>query len=444
MQKDDASTLLKYDISTDPATVNISGDNNPDTAKIIIQVKADTNVLCKYISIQVPVGPDATDMYSVNPLPNSSSDNSDWVPTNDFVPGMGNDNSGNDSTFLYKHTNDGYTVDSDVTFTINGTVNDEAGTAQIMIREISATVDDGTYQIRPMTHNITKVATQDTFYLNSAVVAYLDTPGVPVALLDRNRGFQLNWQSNGSDFKLFIGGTGGQPIDLGTQSFYQVSAGLTSDTTYIIQAQKDSDYLNLEYTVSINAPDAGFTSLSANTFTDLSQGSTKILGSQHILAQGGQVDTAYWHATSDGFVIASIYPIFSSDLGITNEITLATIITGTNSFTISCIADNLGQAYNSLSIPVKQGDVFSYLCGTSSGEPGMTTTFIWVGLGTGMPTTTVGSESDKQLVQKAKNDMNAYFSKRKQKAEDFITAFETAFEKTLQPAAKEQLIKKLL
>ncbi|MGO4293284.1 hypothetical protein [Chitinophaga sp. RAB17] len=444
MQKDNSPTLLKYNINTDPPNVHISGDNNPATAKIIIQVTADPNVLCKDISIEVPIGDGATDMYVTSPLPTSSCNNSDWVPSNEFIPGMGGDsNDGNDSTFLYKHTNDGYAVDSDVTFTINGTVNDQAGIAQITIREFSTTIDDGNYQIRPMTHNITK-AGEDAFYLNSAVIVYIDTPDVPAGLLDRYRGFQLNWQSNGTGFKLYIGGTGGQPIDLGTQSYYKVSAGLAIDTTYIIQAQKGGDYLYLEYTASVNTPDASFTSISANKATDLSQGSTKILSNQQILARSTQVDPSYWYATTDGFVIANIFPVTQSDLLLTNEITIATIVVNSISFTTSSIADSIGLAYNSLSIPVRQGDSFSCFSSDSNAGPGMTATFIWVGLGTGLPSPTVGSESDKQLVQKIKDDMKAIQHKRKQKAADFITAFESAFDRKLSGDVKEQLIKKLL
>ncbi|RAJ76590.1 hypothetical protein CLV59_108109 [Chitinophaga dinghuensis] len=442
MKRDQSDMLLKYTVVTDPSPVNISSDNGSVTADIKIQVAANSDVMCKYILVGIPMGDDPTDLYAASPVPTASSDNSDWVISTDNVPGMSNDDGENTKNFLFKNIGD-VTVDNAVTFTTSGTVNKQSGTVPITISERSTSVDDGTYATRSMTQNITKMG-EEAFYLNAAVITYLDTPGVPVPLLDRNRGFQLQWQSNGEDFKIYPGVGGTQYKDLGTQTFYEETSGLTSDKTYIIEAQKGTEYLYLEYVATINSPDETFTNLVATNSTGLSNGHTTILNRMYVLAQSQMLQTQYYKANSDGFVIVRIYPIYESDKQLYDMITIAGLAVGGSTFVISGRSDSLGQTYNSMTIPVRNGDVFSFSSSSEADSVGVSTTVYWMGLGSGGPTSVSPNEMDIQQAQKLEAEIKATHSMRKQKAAHFISALEEAFDKKLNNETRESLIQKLL
>ncbi len=442
MQRDQTDTLLKYKVSTNPSPVDISSNNGPVTADIYIQVAANSDVMCKYISVRIPIGDDSTDMYATNPIPTASSDNSDWVESTDNIPGLSNGDESNTKNFLFKNIGD-ITVDNTVTFKITGTVNQQSGIVPITISELSTSVDDDTYATRSITQNITKMG-EETFYLNAAVITYLDTPGLPVPLLDRNRGFQLQWQSNGDNFKIYPGGQSAEGINLGTQTSYQENQGVHTDTTYIIEAQKDDKYLYLEYTAHVKEPDVTLNSLTVETYTELLSGSTRTLGDIQKLAQGHQIPTQYYEASSDGFLMLSIAPIGVGDYDIVNTITLAGMVVSGCSFTTSGRAEGIGQTFNTVTVPIRNGDLFFFTATSSVRGNGMTTTVYWQGLGNGQPTPTTPMESDIQQAKKLEAEMEAILSMHKQKAAHFISAFEEAFDKKLSNETRESLIQKLL
>ncbi|MBV7530479.1 hypothetical protein [Chitinophaga sp. sic0106] len=360
--RDQTATLLQYTISTTPSPVYISADNDPVAATIEIAVAANPDVLCKYIAIQVPIGNDATDMYQVSPVPTGTNDNPDWILSTDVVPGM-SDSDGNYTTFLFKHNIENKAVTSGIKITINGTVNDSSGIAAIVIKEDSTLINNVTYMMRKQLQDITKTAVE-TLYLNNIIVTYLDTPGVPAALPDRNRGIQLTWDSNGDYFNVYAG-SDLKPISQGESKQYVMSGGLITDTVFIIEAIKDNNSVYQQYVLNVNAPDAVISDLSVIKSLDISQVFFDAFNFSTI-QYGSYPPNMPYIAGGDGFLIVNI--------------DASSVLIGTNIQLTLSIGDATCTAPNITTkiIPVKKGTSF-YL--QSGGFGDAKVNYYWIGVG---------------------------------------------------------------
>ncbi|MGO4293283.1 hypothetical protein [Chitinophaga sp. RAB17] len=433
----ESSPLLQYTISTNPSPVNISSGNNTVTAQIIIQVGADQDVLCKYISIGVPVGDGSDDMYSVSPLATSSCDNPDWEISTDNIHGMTDEN-GSTKNFLYKHISDDMTVSTDVTFTINGTVNSESGTATIQINEYAMGINDDNYMKRQKSQDIAKAA-EESFFLNSLVLEYLDTPGVPVTLIDKTRGVQLIWQSNGDYFKVYSG-SGLDPVYKGSGKSYAMPEGLTSDLALIVEADKDGDVLYQEYVIKVSSPMLTVSTLEIN---ESLVGSVGMFTSNQMFFQGWPA-SGYFTPTSDGFVT---FQISASDLPFGGMIFVRLCLSETFGYTFTTFSSTQNSTQNSMTVPVQKGVPFWLVAGQVGENATYGFNASWIPLGQG----TIQSGGSPEAIAKLKTfseqlnkDIISYQRAQKQKATDFITALENAFDKTLKEEVKERLIEKYL
>ncbi|RAJ83687.1 hypothetical protein CLV59_103659 [Chitinophaga dinghuensis] len=449
----DAATLLQYTISTNPSPVNISSSTNAVTAQIIIQVAADQDVLCKYISIAIPVGDDSDDMYLISPIPTSSSDNDDWEISADIIHGM-NDDDGNTQNFLYKHTSDDMTVSTGITFTIDGTVNSVSGTATIQIKEYSMGLDDDNYMIRQKSQDISKAA-QETFFLNSVVLEYIDTPGVPVGLIDKSRGVQLTWQSNGDYFKVYAGSSP-SPVYEGEGQSYVMPNGLTTDLAVIVEADKGGDVLYQEYVIKVNSPTLEVSRLDVDGplmvngiayfgNNPLSNGPVSIFNNSHIFYQGANPPAVYYTPTSDGFVTIQVT---SHSLPQAGLIQAQIFVSPNTSYMVSTFASLVSTTSNSLTLPVQMGVQFWIETGVVNGaNTSWEFQYSWVALGQGDIKSTSMNRSEEaaeKSTDKIDREIKAYQYAQKQKAAEFITALEKAFDKVLTNDAKEELIEKYL
>lgn len=301
-QRDQPPPLLQYDVTTAPSPVNISSANDPVSAQIIIGVGANINVNCRYIVFQVPIGDAATDMYVVSPSPIASCDNPDWALTDDVLPDV-NSSDANYKTFIFKHGVESMAVNSALVITIEGTVNSTGGIAVIQIKENSTLINDGNYMWKQKTQDISKTA-EEALFLNSVIMAYLRTPGVPAALPDKNKGVQLTWQSNGDYFRVYAGSEL-SPVFEGEDKQFVIPEGLATDIVFIVEAVKNESSVYQQYVAKIKAPGAVFSDLSVTESLDISQVFFNAFNFTTIQYASYPPNMPYF-AGGDGFLIVNI------------------------------------------------------------------------------------------------------------------------------------------
>lgn len=400
MQRDQsASPLLHYTVTTQPATVKLSTATNPATTDIVVAIAADSNVQCNYLSVIVPVGDAATDMYQTNPVPTAASNSTDWSPSDDNVEGMSAANTANFKTFLFKHQTEDDIVDTPFTITVSGTVNMQAGNATIQIKESSCPADDSDdYSIKQKTQDIAKTA-DDQFYLNSAVMVYNDTPLVPIAIVERNRAVQLKWQSNGDSFVVY---TEAGPTLSFPDKYFDTPTGLTMDSVFIIEATKGEQVQYLQYVAKVYKPDASFGNLTIeeaiinntsiqnatiSSYLNVSASIVHLLSAPMLLAQGILNSSLSFVAPTDGYIliVVNTYPNENNYLDVEGTVT-----TPNGTFSVSCIPnDGFYNASNSTTVPINNNTVFSlstlYPMDPATESITVPVFFFWYGFGTKNP-----------------------------------------------------------
>ncbi len=258
------SPLLKHHVFTDPYPVVQSSKNSDSSATIKITVKANAGILCKFITIEVPIGEDESDMFSKRPVASSSDTN--WDPTGDNVFGSGNSGA-RKSVFNFKHQLPNDPITADVVFTISGIVNKSTGVTTIVIREYSSAQVEKKFTAKSIEKEIIK--TPEVFYLRNLYMRYPTSENI-VTFADRGKAIQLAWESNGDTFKLHTS-LSTTPVDTKGQKFYKIDKGLTTDTSFTVEAIKDGKKLYQQYIAKVSLPDATFNTLTVDFKFNLPQ-----------------------------------------------------------------------------------------------------------------------------------------------------------------------------
>ncbi|RAJ83689.1 hypothetical protein CLV59_103661 [Chitinophaga dinghuensis] len=250
--------LLKYATSTDPDTLVINDPLDPQRSKVIIEIPATPGIKCKVISVSIPVGDSSDTLFSLQTLPSCGVNNTDWaLSSNNLIghlSGMNEDQPDNAENFLIEHMSDDKTVNTPVTITIEGSINGVIGTAVVKVTELSTTADNETYQVREYYKELTK-AGKPAFYLNSFVALNPDISGHPVSAIPKMKPFQMEWQSNGDTFRIFMDGSTA-PLTTTSNKYYPFPRGLTRDANFILEASKNGKILYQQ--LSVTCADSDF------------------------------------------------------------------------------------------------------------------------------------------------------------------------------------------
>ncbi|MGO4293281.1 hypothetical protein [Chitinophaga sp. RAB17] len=250
--------LLKYATSTQPDALVINEPLDPQRSKVIINIPATPGVKCKMISVAIPLGEAPDTLFSVQPPPSCSVNNTDWTLSNNNVighlGGMNDDEPDDAGNFLIEHLSDDKIVNTPLTITIEGSVNSLIGTVIIKITELSTAVDSDTYQVRQSYKQLTKSG-EPAFYLNSFVALNPDIAGHPVSAMPKMKPFQMEWQSNGDTFRIFMDGSTA-PLTTTSNKYYHFPRGLVRDANFILEASKDGKILYQQ--LSVTCADSDF------------------------------------------------------------------------------------------------------------------------------------------------------------------------------------------
>ncbi|MBV7530478.1 hypothetical protein [Chitinophaga sp. sic0106] len=465
MKKSNSTPLLSYTIKTEPSPVNISSPNKPATARIIITIGANPTILCKDITVQIPIGDSATDMYRVSPTPTGSIL---WAPWR--LAANPNSNPPNMKTIPFKNTAEDKAVNAEIKITLEGTVNQNSGIAGIQVIENSTKATENKYMKKTTTLDIKKSG-EEAFFLNNVVASSLTATGHPVAEFEKNKGLQLTWQSNGDAFKVYSK-TNLKPTTQ-TAKFYRIDKGLTSDTTFIIEATKAGKTHYQEYLVKIKDANESFnqvtvidsinlsnyaasklstdllskSTISNSILTNLPKREINILGNTSLFIESNYFPSKAnkYTVTTDGYVVVSLSALKQAEdhaIGIK-------LVSGGKSFYLSLIGSRSGyendfRKGHTMTVPIKKGSSFyleSY--GTVEQTEKVELHCCWIPMGQGYINQSSNNRTKTATAKHLKTVKTPSITPH-QKAEEFITAFEKAFDKALDKKTRKKLIEKFL
>jgi hypothetical protein len=243
------SPLFTYSMATEPAPVQVSTATYPATARLDVGVLAPPPAAggapiayCSNLLVAVPVaGPGAllsgpvasvsTTRWSVGEAPVIRSPGEPGWP--DLAAGA--DPLTTYAKFLYTCAEPAdYAIGYPLALGISGTVVEVAGETSILIRETSGTLPNG-----PFTEKAAVLAlgtTGSQFFLENLMAAAPPPgdPTVPCTAFAAMAPVRLSWESNGTWFQVFTGGSATAAWD-GADTFCDL-AGFTVDTTVILVA----------------------------------------------------------------------------------------------------------------------------------------------------------------------------------------------------------------
>jgi hypothetical protein len=266
-------TLLKYAVEIQPVTHS--------SGQIILTITPPEDptknpVFCKSITIEVPIGPGALDMFTKAPVIRSMSG---WAPSSyiSTMPALAASGtapvaaSGTAPTklaptavqrFVVLNQNADKAVEP-FSITITGNVNtvearDEKGLKrkpQLKIEEISGPTKaalEAAGALQKATIDLTKAHSRllyiDSFYASDALLGEL-----PSSKVLSNKPFKLSWESNGTGYDLYQDNVRVGP-NAGETTSHELPTGIRSDTTFVLMATKDGAQLYSSLTVAVSNP----------------------------------------------------------------------------------------------------------------------------------------------------------------------------------------------
>jgi len=237
MAADDATMLLDYAFSTDPAPIEISTAQVTNQARVNIGVSAGAPVYCNQIVVAVPVGPDTDNLFAQPPA--GSMNTTKWTTTTqthkggELWDGLIGDQAY--ATFTYDCVSKtDYLIDYNLVLGVFGAVNGAIGDLKIGIQENSGTTPDpSTFTTKSSFIPLRK--DRPSFYLTNLVATTPDSPTVPCTDFANGAPIRLAWESNGTYFQLFVNGQTA-PVYAGTATTCTLSGGVSRGTTFVLTA----------------------------------------------------------------------------------------------------------------------------------------------------------------------------------------------------------------
>jgi hypothetical protein len=242
----DAPTfLLTYHFSTDPNPLQVSTAQTPATGRVNTGVfnenKQDVSVYCSHIVLAVPVGLDAPSLFA--PTPSGAINTNKWTVISmelKTAVELEIQNSQTYATFGYKCVSPtDYLINYNLVFGLSGQINQSAGPVTIYIWETSGTSSDPkTFTRKKGAFTLSKALPK--FYLQNFVARASDAATVPATDFKSGDQIFFSWESNGTDYQLFMKNQPA-PVYHGSQKFFLLTAGVSRETTFILQASVTGD-----------------------------------------------------------------------------------------------------------------------------------------------------------------------------------------------------------
>ncbi|HEY5787948.1 MAG TPA: hypothetical protein VIT65_24570 [Microlunatus sp.] len=230
--------LLTYGFSTAPAPLAISTAGATGQGRINLAVfNAGKTVYCSELIIAVPLGAGATDLCETSP--DASVSTGRWAITSVAVVDGGTVGLGAGPvaaiTFDARTSAD-QRIDYPLVLGLTVEVNSAPGTVACVVRERSGT-DPDHLAFKSATFPLDKHP--PVLSVGNFLATAPEAPTVPRAAFGNGQPIRLSWESNGTWFQLYRGDDT-RPIYAGPASSHLVSAGLTRDSTFVLEASVSS------------------------------------------------------------------------------------------------------------------------------------------------------------------------------------------------------------
>ncbi len=232
---DQNSLLLTYLFPSTPSPLQVSTANNSVEARLnVVASPNGRTVYCSKIQLYIPVG--TGEGYLTQTVPTVTPNAANWSVA--VQPGIAGSGSSESINFVqYECTPNSPTdryINYDLQFSIDiQGVSATSGPFNIGIVE-SSSPDGVMYEDREAEFSLAK--STPTFYLQNFIASKPDNPDVPSGEFENGASIYLNWQSNGTYFKLYTSGSQ-EPIYKGPDTGFEISSGLSQTTTFILQAE---------------------------------------------------------------------------------------------------------------------------------------------------------------------------------------------------------------
>lgn len=261
-------------ISTNPSlTIN-------STSSVVVTITANTTVLCKQIVITVPTGSNADELFLTEPSININTSN--WELSGQDVDPVVNPLAPSDasySTYTLLNKTSGFSVSDTLSITFLGEINGEMGDVLLFVNEFSATTDTPTYSVKSGNYSLTKLPSIG-FFVTNFMSALPSSPLLPCTQFVNDTPLMLSWKSNGTYFNIYAKGNS-QPVYSGTATTCTITAGISTETTFILEAVSGSDKLYETLTLTVSNPDLVVNSIQSIT-DDSIGGNLKVMGTGNI------------------------------------------------------------------------------------------------------------------------------------------------------------------
>lgn len=307
------TTLLTYYFPSQPYPLEVSTNNHFANGSLTVVVSDPAgDVYAQGIDIYLPIGAGQPGYLSGN-TPIASCNTTRWtigsgalVKEEDLplVLRVGGRDGATPYYVMYAcipETNADELIDFDLQFTFQITgVDTFTGPYVVGIGE-TASKTAGVFG-NMVFASYTAIKTQAAFTLKNFIAsATTGDVNAPIGSIARNTAFQLSWESNGSQFRLYTA-QNPTPIYTGTSSAYTVAGGITTDTTYILQATLANDSsAGPSFESSVLYDTLTVTCSNADLVTNSIQNATTINSTGDITTQGNI--TAHKNATFQGMTV---------------------------------------------------------------------------------------------------------------------------------------------
>lgn len=230
--------LLDYQFSSDPTPLQASTGSAPaqGVVDVFVAPPSGKQVWCTEITIAIPYGNGPTDPF-VGDRPVVSVSTDAWSLTDVMEMRGGGDNLGevgvNYLQAVAKPRDPSYDeITYPLAFGVSGTVTTTPGPFPIAIREVTSP-DGVTYSTLVATYPLSTSTPQ--FYLRNFMTTSAATPTVPVTEFPNGGPITFEWESNGTWFALYEGGSL-SPVYQGTATTFTLASGITSPKTFVLVA----------------------------------------------------------------------------------------------------------------------------------------------------------------------------------------------------------------
>jgi hypothetical protein len=246
----DTTTLLTYLFPTQPSPLQVSVSNATANGFLNVVVSAQgQSIYADRINIYLPIGSGSDGFLSSN-VPLATSNTTRWTigTAQQVLPSdlpdrlvermKRNGNQGIQYVLFncFPQTTSDQLVNFDLQFSFQITgVDSLPGIYDVGIVESASKTAGGPWSLANAIFTLTKASA--TFVLgNFTASATSGDVNVPFGAVARNTPFRLSWQSNGNMFTLFTA-QNAAPIYQGADTQFTLADGITSTTTFILQAE---------------------------------------------------------------------------------------------------------------------------------------------------------------------------------------------------------------